>query len=76
MSKRKYQPGEVIRSMDVLCRSEFVYCGDKIYHRGWARSWQIQMACMMLKAGRIREAIRLPERNEIEPIFNQIMGSE
>lgn len=76
MSKRKYQPGEVIHSMDRLCKSEFVYCGTKIQHRGWVQSWQIGMAYRMLQAGHIREAILIPERNEIEPIFNQIMGSE
>ena len=56
-NKRKYEKGEVIKSLDVLLDQEFVFFNDKVTHRGWFLSWQLKFALDMLGAGRIYYAV-------------------
>lgn len=39
-----YKRGERITTMDELYKAEFIIWHDKVYHKGWHRSWQIKMA--------------------------------
>lgn len=51
---KRYTRGKHILTLDELIKQEFVYWNDKITHRGWFMSWQIQMAVNALgKNGRI-----------------------
>lgn len=43
-SRRKYEKGERITTLDELYKAEFVWWNDKVYHKGWVRCWQFQMA--------------------------------
>lgn len=61
--KRKYKPGSLITSLDVLYSQEFVYWRDKITHCGWVRSWQMRMAFEALQGKVIRYAIKITEEN-------------
>jgi hypothetical protein len=56
MSKRKYEPGGYIISLDKLMKQEFVYCAGKLVHKGWFGSWQLRYANSELLQLRIREA--------------------
>lgn len=60
-SKRKYQPGDVITSLDDLEEQEFVYIRHKIYHRGWWQSLQFHLVKRDMDAGHIRKAERVAE---------------
>ena len=42
--KKKYRKGGHILSLDELARQEFVYCHDKITHRGWFQNWSFRTA--------------------------------
>ena len=42
MSKRLYQKGEKITSLDELMAQEFVYLRHKITHKGWFSNWRIR----------------------------------
>ena len=55
--KRKYEKGEVIKSLDIWLDQEFVFFNDKVTHRGWFLSWQLKFALDMLCAGRIYYAV-------------------
>lgn len=56
--KRKYTPGEIIRSLDELAEQEFVCVNGKTTHRGWFMSWQFRMAQQALSRGMVRKATR------------------
>ena len=56
--KRKYQKGKQITSLDELYDQEFIYCFGKIMHRGWFRSWQMQLAIHYLDRGVIYYAVK------------------
>lgn len=60
-SKRKYQPGEVITSLDELAAQEFIYIRHKIYHCGWWQSLQFNFLKCHMDAGYIRKAERVTE---------------
>ena len=55
---RKYDKGELITSLDELMQQEFIYCGNKIYHKGWVQSWQIRMVNEQMKRCNIFKANR------------------
>lgn len=59
--KRKYKKGEPITSLDELGKQEFVYFFDKITHRGWFQSWQIQLALRYIDRGCLYYAIKVGE---------------
>lgn len=56
--KRKYKKGEIIKSLNEMMAQEFIYCGDKILHKGWFGSWQIRMAQTFIDRGFIFKAIK------------------
>lgn len=39
---RKYEQGDLIRSLDELMNQEFVMMNGKVYHTGWFGSWHIR----------------------------------
>lgn len=39
---RKFNRGEKIRSLDEICTQDFIWWKNKVYHKGWFRSWQFQ----------------------------------
>ena len=59
--KRKYQKGEPITSLDELAKQEFVYFFDKIIHKGWFLSWQMQLAIRYIYRGWLHYAIKVGE---------------
>ena len=59
--KRKYRKGERITSLDELSKQEFVYFFDKITHKGWFRSWQIQLAIRYIDRGWLYYAVKVGE---------------
>lgn len=63
--KRKYKPGETIKSLDELSEQEFVYIHEKIYHRGWWASMLFRLVKGIMEAGHIRKAERIGEDGEL-----------
>ena len=62
MSKRKYERGEHILTLDELAKQEFIYMDHKVYHRGWFGSWQFRLMAGMVGAnGRLYYAIKKEE---------------
>lgn len=59
--KRKYQPGNVISSLDELASQELVYIRNKIYHCGWWASMQFRLVKRLMDDGHIRKAERIGE---------------
>ena len=53
MSKRKYQKGKQVTSLDEFFEHDFFIVGitEKTYSAGWCRSWQLQTARMYVKNG-------------------------
>jgi hypothetical protein len=62
--KRKYQPGDVVSSLDELASQEFVYIHNKIYHCGWWASMQFRLVKRLMNDGHIRKAERIGEDGE------------
>lgn len=63
--KRKYMPGEYLRSMDEICGSEFIYMNGKIKHRGFFMSMQLMTLWNMMHGGMLQKAIRIhPEQRK------------
>ena len=60
--KRKYRKGEQIKSLDELCKQEFIYFFDKITHKGWFQSWQIKLALQYIERGYLYTAIKVGDR--------------
>lgn len=58
-SRRKYRPGPKITSLNELMEQDFVYWGNKITPKGWFQNWQLHMANMVVRAGYIRQAIKI-----------------
>ena len=56
LKPKRYEQGEAIRSLDEFAKQEFIYYGDKLYHRGWTHSWQFSMVENALHSGHIRYA--------------------
>lgn len=56
--RRKYERGEKITSLEEMVKQDCIYCNDKVTHRSWFMSWQINMAVNSIAAGRIYYAIR------------------
>lgn len=50
-SRRKYQQGERITSLDVMTDQEHLMVHGKVYHRGWVRAWPINLALNYLQYG-------------------------
>ena len=63
--KRKYQPGNVISSLDELASQELVYIHGKIYHCGWWASMQFRLVKILMYGGHIRKAERIGEDGEL-----------
>ena len=63
--KRKYKPGETIKSLDELSEQEFVYIHEKIYHRGWCASMQFRLVKSLMDDGHIRKAERIGEDGKL-----------
>ena len=63
--KRKYQPGNVISSLDELASQELVYIHGKIYHCGWWASMQFRLVKRLMDDGRIRKAERIDEDGKL-----------
>ena len=63
MSKRKYEPGEAIISLDDLIyylnTRDFVYIRGKILHKGWVMSLQFRYLVSTMAQGYIKSAIKL-----------------
>lgn len=67
MSKRLYQKGEKITSLDELMKQEFVYMRHKITHKGWFFSWQIRLMKNWIDLGWIYKAEKIEgDNNERE----------
>ena len=56
--KKKYCKGEQITSLDELMKQEFVFCCDKITHRGWFGSWQLSWVARMLDGRKLFYAVK------------------
>lgn len=63
--KRKYKPGETIKSLDELSEQEFVYIHEKIYHSGWWASMQFRLVKRLMDDGHIRKAERIGEDGKL-----------
>ena len=63
--KRKYQPGNVISSLDELASQELVYIHGKIYHCGWWASMQFRLVKRLMDACHIRKAEWIGEDGEL-----------
>lgn len=63
MSKRLYQKGEKITSLDELMKQEFIYLNDKILNKGWFQNWQMHWAEIWIKRGHITKAIKIEGDN-------------
>ena len=50
---KKYSKGEPIKSLDELVSQEFVYWNNKVTHKGWFLSWQLQMAHKAIFRGNV-----------------------
>lgn len=57
-NKRKYRQGEVIITIEELIKCEFVYWGDKIYHKAFIQSLQFSMVLRILNNKGFKYAIR------------------
>lgn len=55
---KKYEEGELIQDMNELLQQEFIYMHNKIYHKGWFCSWQIQSAQQYIKHKLLRKAVK------------------
>jgi len=64
--RRKYAKGELIHSFDELLKQKFVYVHGKIYHIGWVKSWQINMAENYLKRNEVYQAIKKSSPNSVD----------
>ena len=62
--KRKYMPGEYLRSMDEICNSEFIYMNGTIKHRGFFMSMQLMTLWNMAQHGMLQRAIRICPNEE------------
>ena len=56
--KRKCKQGEVIPTIDELINCEFVYWNDKIYHRAFIQSLQLNLVLRILNNKVFKYAIR------------------
>ena len=57
-SKRKYEKGELITSLDELISQEIVMWGNKPTHEGFYKSLQLRVVIDGLKNGWFRYAVR------------------
>lgn len=66
MSKRKYQKGKLITSLDEMVKQEFIYVGyqTRPIHSGWFLSWQFRMAKDFVETGKVWSAERV--ESEVE----------
>lgn len=58
MSKRKWQRGDLITSLDELNKQELIWYDfgggrGKVYHAGWWKSWQFHTLCIHLEGRRL-----------------------
>lgn len=51
MSKRKFKPGEPVKSLDDFMKHEWFIVNGKTYHRGWVLSWQLGTAQRYVERG-------------------------
>ena len=56
--KRKYKIGGHIKSFDDCLNEEFIYIGEKIYHRGWFMSFQVNLLNNLIKRNLVNYAIK------------------
>ena len=63
MYKKKYKPGQVIKSFDLFMSfielDSFVYIRNKIYHKGWVLSHRLRYVSNCLKSGHIKRAVKI-----------------
>lgn len=61
MSKRKYQKGKLITSLDELARQDFIYVGNQVrpVNCGWFMSWQFRMVNDCVQKGLVWKAERV-----------------
>ena len=60
---KKYRKGAKITSLDELAKQEFVYCFDKITHRGWFESWQFRLTQRDIERGCLYYAEKIGDDN-------------
>ncbi len=60
MTKRKYKPGRVIKSMNTLTSeltaSKYVWMYNRPQHPGWVMSMQYRTVVLMVDRGAVRHA--------------------
>jgi len=51
MSRRKYQKGKLVTSLDEFFQHEYFIVMGKTQHRGWCQSWQLGLARLYIERG-------------------------
>lgn len=64
MGKRKYKPGDTIKSFDELLNQDFIFMYGKVLHRGFFLSWSVHFILCQLNKGCLRYAIREEDVHE------------
>ncbi len=64
MSKRKYRPGQPIRTLDELVKQDLIYFFGRIMPRGWFLNWQLRLTTDYLNSGWIRSAVKIEDGQE------------
>ena len=63
MYKKKYEKGEVIEDLNellhALVKEGYVYYRHKIYHSGWATSWQLRFIIVAIEKGWLYRAKKI-----------------
>lgn len=64
--KRKYERGERIKTLDEFSRCDFVWVRGKVYHNGWAQSWQCRDVLCLIRTGDLYKAEKIKEESEVK----------
>ena len=63
---RKYQKGEAIIDLNTFDEQEFVWVYGKVYHEGWAKSWQYGHVTNLIRKREVFKATNIKNKEEQE----------
>ena len=61
---RKYQKGEAIIDLNTFDEQEFVWVYGKVYHEGWAKSWQYRHVAFLINKGIVFKAVNIENKED------------
>ena len=62
--RRKYQKGEAITDLNTFDEQEFVWVHEKVYHKGWAKSWQYGHVTSLIRKKEVFKAINIENKED------------